>query len=128
MRASILNIILGLGLMILPTLFNMDHGAANNNYIIGPLVITFSVISLWKINRNAIKANIIFGLWLLASLFIFDFSITLAFLLNGVCGVLLIILSSVKRKTVQKFGGGWRSLFQHYPLHLREAEKSSNKL
>jgi len=115
----------GLWLMISPTVLNMNQSTSDNNYIIGPLAITFSVISLWIINRNAIKANIILGIWLLVALFILHFSETIAFLSNGICAVLLILLSSIKRKTTEKFGGGWRSLFQHNPLHLREAEKIS---
>ena len=109
--------------MILPAVLDMSETTANNNYIVGPLAITFSVISLWEINRNALKLNMLLGIWLLLSLAILDYNSRTAFLLNGICGVLLILLSLVKRKKQQNFGGGWRSLFQHNPPHLREAER-----
>lgn len=123
MWATIINIILGLWLVISPSVLNMAPATADNNHIIGPLVITFSVVSLWKINRNVVKANIVLGIWLLIALFVLDFSETIVFLLNGICGVLIILLSSIKRRSTQNFGGGWRSLFQHNPPHMIEAEK-----
>lgn len=126
MAASIISCTAGLWLMISPAVFTMNQSTSNNNHIIGPLVITFSVISFWNINRNAIKANIVLGAWLLISLFVLNFAYALPLLSNGICGVLLILLASIKRKSQEKFGGGWRSLFQHNPLHLREAEKQSN--
>lgn len=127
MWARILNIFIGLWLMVSPAVLHMNTIAADNNHIVGPLVITFAVVSLWQINRNAVKANIVLGLWLLIGLFVLNFNQTIIFLLNGICGVLIILLSSIKRKTSQKFGGGWRSLFQHNPPHMVEAERRALK-
>jgi hypothetical protein len=125
MWAAITNIFLGFWLMLSPSLLNMNATTADNNHIIGPLVITFSVVSLWDINRKAIRANIVLGAWLLTALFILDFTNTLAFFSNGACASFIILMSSIKRKAKQHYGGGWRSLFQHHPLHMREAEKRS---
>lgn len=126
MWTGIVNIFLGLWLMISPSIFKMNELTANNNYIIGPLVITFSVISLWDINRQAIKVNILLGIWLLAALFILDFTKSIAFFSNGACGAFIILLSSIKRKAKENFGGGWKSLFQQNPPHLQEAERMSS--
>ncbi|HEX6333784.1 MAG TPA: hypothetical protein VFZ78_06130 [Flavisolibacter sp.] len=115
--------ILGLWLIISPSVFDMQQQSANNNYITGPLVLTFSVISLWEINKEVIRANIVIGIWLLITLFVLSFSNNLAYFSNGTCAVFIILLSSIKRKSKQKFGGGWQSLFQEAPLHLQEAEK-----
>lgn len=123
MAAAVINCLIGLWLMVAPSVLQMNGTTSNNNHIVGPLVITFSVISFWQINWKAIRAAILLGIWLLAALFILHFSDTMAFLSNGLCGVLLILFSSLKRRTTGKFGGGWRSLFEHNPLHLREAEK-----
>ena len=128
MWSAIINIVLGIWLIISPSIFEMNKFTSDNNYVIGPLVITFSVISLWKINRNAVKANILLGLWLLIALIVLDFTRTIAFFSNGACGAFIIVMSSIKRKAVQHFGGGWRSLFQHNPLHLHEAERIASRL
>lgn len=126
MWKAIVNVLLGLWLMMSPSLFKMNELTSNNNYIIGPLVITFSVISFWDINRKVIRANILLGVWILAALFVLEYTKTIAFFSNGACGIFIILLSSIKRKAKGRFGGGWKSLFQHHPLHLQEAEKSSS--
>ena len=126
MWKGILNAFLGLWLMMSPSLFEMNEFTSNNNYIVGPLVITLSVISLWDINRKVIRANIPLAVWLLAALFILDYTKTIAFFSNGACAIFIILLSSIKRKAKGRFGGGWKSLFQHHPLHLQEAERISS--
>jgi len=124
MWTRIPTILLGLWLMISPSVFSMNELTSNNNYIVGPLVITFSVISIWDINRKVIRANIPLGAWLLVALFALDFTKSIAFFSNGACGAFIIVLSSIKRKrTTGKYGGGWKSLFQHNPPHLQEAER-----
>lgn len=123
MWTRITTIVLGLWLMISPSIFQMNELTSNNNYIIGPLVITFSVISLWDINRKIITANIPLGAWLLIALFALDFTKSIAFFSNGACGAFIILLSSIKRKALGKYGGGWKSLFQRNPPHLQEAER-----
>jgi hypothetical protein len=125
MFTRIISILIGLWLMASPHILTMNTVTSDNNHIVGPLVITFSVISLWDINRNVIKANIILGIWLIVALFVLDFTKTIAFYSNGACACFLIILSSINTPSKAKFGGGWRSLFQHNPVHLREAEKTS---
>ena len=127
MWSRALNIILGLWLMISPEILKMNQTTSDNNHIVGPLVITFSIISLWDINRSAVKANIVLGAWLLIALFVLDFSKTIAFCSNGACACFIIVLSSIRTRAKEKFGGGWRSLFQHNPVHLREAEKISKQ-
>lgn len=125
MWAAVLNILMGAWLMISPAVFDMKNGPADNNHIIGPLVITFSVISLWDINKKAGKVNILLGAWLLAAFFIFNYTNRGVIVSNSIAAVLIILLSLVKRKALHQYGGGWRSLLQHHPPHLREAEKLS---
>jgi hypothetical protein len=126
MWTRIVTSVLGLWLMIFPSIFKMNEMTSNNNYIVGPLVITFSVISLWDINRKAIRVNILLGAWLLVALFALDFTKSVAFFSNGACGAFIIVLSSIKRKGRGQYGGGWKSLFQDNPTHLQEAERMSS--
>lgn len=101
----------------------MNRTTSDNNYVIGPLLIAISIISFWKINWNAIKLNLLLGTWLIIGLFVLDYTKTIAFFSTGACGTIIIILSAIKINVSTNFGGGWRSLFQHNPLHLQEAEK-----
>ncbi|MBD0293795.1 MAG: SPW repeat protein [Flavisolibacter sp.] len=122
MWSCIATIIIGLWLMISPSVLGMTQSAANNNHIVGPLVITFAVIALWEINRNVIKVNILIGAWLIIAPFLIDFAATTAIISNIVAAIAIIFLSLIKREVKQHYGGGWVSLSQPNPPHLREAE------
>src|SRR5574337_499355 len=110
MWTAITNIFLGLWLMFSPSVLQMNQSTADNNHIIGPLVIAFSIISLWDINRKIIRVNIVLGLWLLVALFVLNFSTALVLSSNGACACFIIVFSSIKRKPKQRYGGGWHSL------------------
>ncbi len=73
MWAAIINILLGLWLMISPALLQFEKAAFNNNYIVGPLVLTCAVMALWEVNRSARYLNMAAGGWLVASPFILNF-------------------------------------------------------
>lgn len=118
MWAQIINALIGLAIMISPGLFQFTQTEANYNHILGPLVIAFAVISFWECNRNARLFNMITGACLIVAPFIFGFRSD-ALWLDVVGGILLILLSLVKGKITQKFGGGWRSLFMNNPLHIQ---------
>ncbi len=123
MWSCIATIILGLWLMVSPSVLGMAPSAANNNHIAGPLVITFAVIALWEINRNVIKVNMLIAVWLMISPLVIDFAATTAVLSNLLSAVAILLLALVKREVKQRYGGGWISLFQKNPPHLREAER-----
>lgn len=120
MWAAIVNIVIGLFLMIAPGIFHFDKSVADQFYIIGPIVITFSFITLWEVNHFAHYFNIPAALWLIIASFIFHFQSSAAWIAI-ISGVLIILLSLVKRKMKGKYGGGWRSLWQKHPLHMQKA-------
>ena len=121
MWAAIVNGIIGLFVMIAPAVFHFNKSAADHYHIAGPIVVTFAVVSLWEVNHAAHYFNILPGLWLIIAPFLFHFSSSTATWMAVVCGVLIILLSLVKRKVKGKYGGGWRSLLQHNPPHMRES-------
>ncbi len=126
MWAQIINIVIGLGLMVAPSILKFNKVDADNNHIVGPLVITFAVISLWEINRNARWFNIVTGSWLLIAPFVLAFTFS-AKIVDLIAGVLIIIFSFFSGKVKRKYGGGWRSLFQKHPLHMQAVKSSSFK-
>lgn len=111
--------------MVSPAVFNMDEATAGNNHVVGPLTITFSIIALWQINRKVIRANVALGAWMLISFLIFPFTDVKLIASNTICAILLVLLPFVKRKAEKPFGGGWSSLFQKHPEHLRAAKRKS---
>ena len=126
MIALVLNIVIGLWVMVSPSVLPASTPMADSNHITGPLIMTFSVVALWEVNHSVAKANIPAGAWLLLSIIVFADVPWEVKLSNAVAGVAVILLSLVKRKRKTRYGGGWRSLFQPHPLHLEQAEKNGS--
>ncbi|TKK69215.1 vitamin K epoxide reductase [Ilyomonas limi] len=119
MWAAITNIIIGLFVMIAPAVFHFNKTIANHYHIVGPIVVTFAIVSLWEVNHSARYFNVPAGLWLLIAPFLFHFQPATATWMAVICGLLIIVLSFAKRKIKGQYGGGWRSLFQKHPAHMQ---------
>lgn len=111
MWAAIVNTILGLAVMLVPALFDFAKKAADNNYIVGPLIITFAITAIWEVNRSARWLNLPAGLWLTISPFILSFENSDATWINVLLGISIAALSFVKGKMKKRYGGGWKGLF-----------------
>lgn len=115
MWAAIINIFLGLWLMISPALLHFENKASSNNYIVGPLILTFAITALWEVNRSARFLNIAGGLWLIVSPFTLGFQSFTSIWLTLLSGILITAFSFVKGNIERNYGGGWRSLFSKKP-------------
>src|SRR5688500_10213774 len=111
MWAAFVNIILGVWLMASPSVFAFEKIAADNNYITGPLVITFAIIAVWEVNRSARYGTLLAGAWLLLSPFLLGYDDTTTKWITVATGLLIILCSLVKGKLTRRYGGGWRALF-----------------
>lgn len=112
MWAAVLNILIGLWLMLAPTYLHLSLPAETNYYIVGPLVITFAITSVWEFNRSLRYFNLLAGIWLLASILILGMDSSDEVWSTALSGVLLIAFSLVKGKQKGNYGGGWKSLFE----------------
>lgn len=119
MWAPIINILLGLLVTVSPELWQLSEMEADNNHIIGPLIIAFSVISLWEYNRNVRYVNILTAAWLINASLLLRFQLN-TLILNVSIGLIVLLLSLVKGRIKKRYGGGWRSLWQKNPLHMRD--------
>jgi hypothetical protein len=119
MWAQIINIVIGLCLMLAPSLLSLDKADSNHLYIIGPLIITNAIIALWEFNRGIRWANVLIGAWLLVSPFVLGSKGSVAGIAI-VSAILLIIFSLFKGTEKHRYGGGWSSLFQKSPVHMEE--------
>ncbi len=84
--------IIGILLMIAPSIFHLSKIAAGSDPIAGALTIVVSVISCSDILRRAAHLIALFGIWILIQLFWLD-STTTAFIYHALAAVLLIALS-----------------------------------
>lgn len=122
MWAQIINTILGIWIMTSPYILKFeDNKIADFNFITGPLIVTFSIISYAQVSRSISKGNAVIALFLIiVSFFAAD---TPALFSNLISSLLIILFSFVKGKITDKFGGGWISLFQKNPDHIKHAVK-----
>ncbi len=125
MWAKIINILTGLWLMVAPGILGYGSAAADNGHIIGPIIITFSVVSLWEATHSVRKWNYPFALWLLLAPWILSYSNTLAIVSDMAAGILVIVLSTLHQEIKSRFGGGWASLWHAHPEH---ADKNQGEI
>lgn len=111
--------------MVMPDVLGAGDSLADSNHIAGPVIVTLGIISIWDVNKSALKANILAAVWLmLAPLFIPHN--TIEGVLNISAGVLLIGTTFIKRKDKFSYGGGWRSLFRRYSKHMQSSEQGND--
>lgn len=115
----------GLWLMAAPAVLGYGDPAQTNDQIIGPVVVTFAVVSWWEATRNARWANAPLGIWLILAPFILAYEGPTSVVNSVVSGAAITLLSLVRGRVEKTYGGGWRSLFQPDPPHDREGSAGS---
>jgi short-subunit dehydrogenase len=111
MWAAVINVLIGLWVMVAPGLFEFGKAPANNHYIVGPLVITMAVASIWEVNRSFRYFNFLAGIWLAVSAGFLAYASSIEIVNSFAPGILLIFFSLSKGETRHQFGGGWKALF-----------------
>jgi uncharacterized membrane protein len=61
------SMLIGVWILVVPALSGMTGFAADNNFLVGALIITIAAISYAEVARSARYLNILFGAWLLLS-------------------------------------------------------------
>ncbi len=117
MWGAIINMLLGAWVMLSPNFLSMNAAETNNCQIVGPLIVTIALTSFSGINRSIRYLNILSGLWLAASPFVFG-STGLAFWNHLLVGAAIIGFSYVKGKNKERYGGGWSALFSKHPPYF----------
>jgi NAD(P)-dependent dehydrogenase (short-subunit alcohol dehydrogenase family) len=113
MWGAIGNVLVGLWLMIAPGYFHFEKITANNYYIVGPIVITMAITSMWEFNRSVKYFNLMAGVWMIVSPFLFQYDTSEAIWNSVVSGIFMVLFSSVKSKVKGNYGGGWKILFKN---------------
>jgi short-subunit dehydrogenase len=113
MWAAIINVLIGLWLMAAPGLLEFEKTSANNHYIVGPLVITMAVASIWDVNRSFRYFNLLAGIWLVVSVGLLPHETFAEIVSSFLSGIFLIFFSMVKGKIKHEYGGGWKILFRN---------------
>ncbi len=107
----LLSILIGIWLMVSPSHLNVVGGLATSDYILGPLVIAFSVMSLAEVFRSLRFCNLLFGLGLLLAPLFTSHSSAAGIVNNLLFGALIIALAWRKGKITQRYGSWERLIF-----------------
>ncbi len=100
----LLSIVIGVWLMCAPSVFAIAHPAADGDYLVGPLLIAFSVLSLSEVVRSMRFVNALLGIILFSTPFwLVGFSLFSA-VHNGFLGVVVFILSLRKGMIRERYG------------------------
>jgi uncharacterized membrane protein len=94
----------GVWLVVSPAVLGNTGVAATNCTLVGALVVTFAVIGFGEPSRAARLANVLFGLWLLASPLILRDGMPDIRWPESVAGAAVILLSLRRGPVVERFG------------------------
>ncbi|MEO6422275.1 MAG: vitamin K epoxide reductase family protein [Candidatus Nitrotoga sp.] len=101
-----MSVVIGIILMSTRLIFDTSGMAANNDHVIGSLVITFSIMAFSEVGRPLRFANIIFGGWLIASPWLLTGYSSMTVASSVVAGVLLILLA-IPLGSINSHYGAW---------------------
>ncbi len=101
-----LTTLLGIWLMIVPSVVELKKGAQDNDFVVGALVITFSLIAMAEVVRTLRFLVTLLAIWSLVSQFFFDNS-SLASLLIHILTAVALILFSLPRGKIREQYGSW---------------------
>ena len=96
---------IGIGIMAVPALLQMQGSAADSNHVVGALVVTFAVIAMAEVARPLRFLNLLFGGWLVLAPWLLDGFTTTGKWSGLIAGVVLVLLSLPRGRVHQRYGG-----------------------
>jgi hypothetical protein len=99
---------LGLWLMVAPVVLGNVEASANNDHLVGALVVTFAAIGFSEAGRAGRLVNLLFGAWMLAAPFLLSGGTDASFWNDVAVGVAVIALSLRRGRVLERFGSWQR--------------------
>lgn len=100
----VITALLGVWMMSVPGVLNIEGKLANSCHIFGALTVTISIISWAEVTRALRYLLILFGVWILISPWALSSSGQITDWNNVIVGVLLIVLSFRRGRVVESYG------------------------
>lgn len=100
----------GLWLMVAPAVLGYGDPAATSDRVAGPVMAATGFLAIFAITRGVRWVNVPVGLWLVAAPWLVGFP-TDATVSSVVVGALALALCWTGAPDQNRYGGGWRSLW-----------------
>ena len=110
MLGQLLVAVCGLWLMTAPDLLGYGEPARMNDYIVGPVVVSFAVIAIAETTRALRWGNVALGMWLVVAPLFLRYDRTVA-IQSVLLGIVIAGLSVVRAPVHERLGGGWAALW-----------------
>lgn len=127
MWAQTVMMVLGLWLMAAPGALDLSGKIADNSHIVGPLIVTFSLVAIWECTRNVRLFNLPLAVWLFAAPLVLQYNNDVALMNDYAVAILIVLLCLVKPKRKHRFGGGWPAIWRSNAAHSKEAAAMDRK-
>jgi hypothetical protein len=104
--------LLGGWLMAAPAVLGNDRLAADNAHVVGPLIVSVSVVALSAVTRPVRWGLLPLGIWLVAAPWLLGLGWPAA-LHDAAVGLAIAALGAIRGGRVEEaFGGGWSALWR----------------
>lgn len=113
MWARLLNTGLGIWLMAAPALLGYGGAAATVDRIVGPVAASFAIIAMAEATRPVRHVNLVLGGWLLLAPWVLGYPTT-PMINSMLVGAAMAVLSRVRGRVEESFGGGWTRVWKGY--------------
>lgn len=114
----------GVWLMAAPEFLDYSKKVSDNDQVVGPLLIAFSIIAMAESTRNVRWMNILLAAWLFLAPWALAYHNIGALINDYATAVLVTVLSLIRLKKRHRFGGGWPGLWRSDAAHQQEAKRN----
>jgi hypothetical protein len=119
-RLDVLLPLLGVWLMLAPAVLGFDGAARVDALVVGPLLAAAGIIALSAITRAVRRLALPLGAWLVAAPVWMPHG-SVAATDSVIVGVVAAALAFVRVPTDERFGGGWRALWDATDVRRADA-------
>jgi uncharacterized membrane protein len=107
----IASVVLGLWLMVAPSVLGSAAPAAHSDHLVGALIVTAATIALAEVGRATRFINVLFGAWIIAAPWLLDGATGSAVWNDAIVGALVIALSLRRGQIQERYGRSQRLIW-----------------
>lgn len=100
----------GVWLVFAPAVLDYGGRAAANDRVIGPMVVSLSLVATWELGRALRWLTLPLGMWMVVAPVMLWYADLPTSVNSVVCGLVVTAMAPLGGNVSGSFGGGWRAL------------------